>query len=101
MTSKNASIDERRKYYKDIAEAEMFERDVRKSIDEYKKHYNTHYKYAYDRRPCLLGVAVCIPARFTLDYKCPWEIKLSEEGCWIFWARLYTESLWEVNGRGL
>ena len=76
-------------HYRNISEADMFERDV------YKEYSSCLKKVIYRntkcfRRPCHFGF-LCE------NKKC--DIR-TEEDCWLMYARIRTEYLWKVNGIG-
>lgn len=87
------TISKRRCHYKDISEADMFERDVHNEYLELVKKV-TARNSKYFRRPCHFGF-LCENTNF--GNNC--SIR-SEEDCWLMYARIRTEHIWKINGRG-
>lgn len=107
---KSNGIEDKKKFYRDIAEADMFERDVARLFDKYISEIREIEEYLRAKGNLFItsgrSRVLCSSCFFLHMIKdstglCRWRNHSSNEECALRFARIWTEILWERNGRGL
>ena len=99
-TNRVQTLKERKKFYRELAEADMFEREVKQVYERVLEDIKSK-KEGYANTPFLKEKFYIRPCLHCVKSHEKNSCLFNDNECALFYARVGVEESWEMNGRGV